>query len=328
MLHIDPTTANELVKLVWNQSGFHAIICDDRGTIIADSAGTRVGTVHGGARQLLTTAIDSIGVGAEDAEASGGKMKEGFNLAVKAGRTKIGTFGVAGPLAIVEPIAKIAAGLVIARLRDRETSVTIIRSFRIARASMLGWRRVGARLLLVGVACGLLVAPALGQSPGGRTGNPNSGARGQGGMAADGQRPDGGRGGPMADAPLSPAAIVHKQLDRLEDELKLTADQQGSWGAYADNLLRLADLVERSRFEARTANPEQGTAAQQLERIAVNAQSRSTLARTIADQGQGLYALLAPAQRRVADYRLWQPLLLLTVGIAPAPPIDATSGLR
>lgn len=125
MLHIDSATASELVKLVWSRSSFHAIICDNSGTIIADSAGTRIGTVHGGARRLLTTAIDSIGVGEEEAEASGGKMKEGFNLAVMAGGLKIGTFGVAGPLAIVEPIAKVAAGLVIARLRDRETAAAI-----------------------------------------------------------------------------------------------------------------------------------------------------------------------------------------------------------
>jgi uncharacterized protein YoxC len=125
VLQIDPTTASELVRLVLNQSGFHAIICDDSGTIIADSADTRVGTLHDGARRLLTTTIESIEVSADDAEASGGTMKEGFSLAIKAGRTKIGTFGVAGPLAIVEPIAKIAAGLVIARLKDRETAAAI-----------------------------------------------------------------------------------------------------------------------------------------------------------------------------------------------------------
>lgn len=127
MLRIDPTTAAELVKLVRTQSGFHAIICDETGTIIADSAGTRIGTVHAGARRLLTTEIDRIAVDEEQATASGGTMKEGFNLTIKAGRSKIGSFGVAGPLAIVEPIAKIAAGLVIARLRDRETATAIRR---------------------------------------------------------------------------------------------------------------------------------------------------------------------------------------------------------
>ncbi len=127
MLRIDPTTAAELVRLVRSQSGFHAIICDDTGTIIADSAGTRLGTVHAGARRLLTTDIDRIAVGEAEATASGGTMKEGFNLTIKSGRSKIGSFGVAGPLAIVEPIAKIAAGLVIARLRDRDTATAIRR---------------------------------------------------------------------------------------------------------------------------------------------------------------------------------------------------------
>lgn len=119
MARLDASIANELVRLVHQRSGCHAILCDDGGTIIADSAGKRVGTTHAGAQRLLTTAIESIAVSAAEAQASGGAMKEGFNLAIVAGRQKIGTFGVAGPLAVVEPIARIAVGLVLARLRDR-----------------------------------------------------------------------------------------------------------------------------------------------------------------------------------------------------------------
>ncbi len=127
MSRLDPTTAGNLVRLIRSQSGFHAIICDTSATIIADSAGTRVGTQHAGAKRLLTTDLDFIAVTEADAAASGGQMKEGFNLAIRSDRQKIGTFGVAGTLEVVEPIARIAAALVVAQLQDREVAQAIRR---------------------------------------------------------------------------------------------------------------------------------------------------------------------------------------------------------
>lgn len=127
MSRLDPTTAGNLVRLIRSQSGFHAIICDPSATIIADSAGTRVGTQHAGAKRLLTTDLDFIAVTEADAAASGGQMKEGFNLAIRSGRQKIGTFGVAGKLEVVEPIARIAAALVVAQLQDQEVAQGIRR---------------------------------------------------------------------------------------------------------------------------------------------------------------------------------------------------------
>ncbi|WP_353928669.1 methyl-accepting chemotaxis protein [Desulfofundulus kuznetsovii] len=47
-------------------------------------------------------------------------MKEGFNLAIKVNGEKIGTFGIAGRLEIVQPIARIASALVVKMLRDEE----------------------------------------------------------------------------------------------------------------------------------------------------------------------------------------------------------------
>ncbi len=122
MTRLDSATASDLVRLIRSQSGFHAIICDTSATIIADSAGTRVGTQHAGAKRLLTTDLDCISVTEAEAAASGGQMKEGFNLAVRSGRQKIGTFGVAGKLEVVEPIARIAAALVVAQLQDKEVA--------------------------------------------------------------------------------------------------------------------------------------------------------------------------------------------------------------
>ena len=119
-MKINPVIASEIVDFIYNRSGYHTIVCDDTGTIIADSAGKRLGVVHAGSRKILSGNLTSIAVSAEDAAANSATLKEGFNLAVVLQGQKIGSFGIAGPIAIVEPIAKIAAGLVLTRLEDEE----------------------------------------------------------------------------------------------------------------------------------------------------------------------------------------------------------------
>lgn len=112
--------AQKIVQFIHEKSGFAVIVCDDTGSIIADSAQTRIGVQHKGSRQILTTSLDSVAVTAAEAEASNANIKEGFNIAIKVDDVKIGTFGIAGQLSIVEPVAKIAAGMVIMMLRDEE----------------------------------------------------------------------------------------------------------------------------------------------------------------------------------------------------------------
>lgn len=112
--------AQKIVGFIHEKSGFSVIVCDNTGTIIADSAQTRIGVQHKGSRKILTTSLDSVAITAADAEASNGIIKEGFNIAIKADGVKLGTFGIAGPLTIVEPVASIATGLVVMMLRDEE----------------------------------------------------------------------------------------------------------------------------------------------------------------------------------------------------------------
>ncbi len=125
MLKMDPSVASELVDFIYGRTGYHTIVCDTTGTIIADSAKTRVGIVHGGSKKILTTDIEAIIVTEEDAAASDGKMKPGANMAIKDNGEKIGSFGIAGDPKVVEPIVKIAAGLVLSRLQDNETSTKV-----------------------------------------------------------------------------------------------------------------------------------------------------------------------------------------------------------
>lgn len=126
-MKLNEGVANKITEIVSRESGFPVIVCDLNGTIIADSQGERIGIIHAIARKILTTKDEFSAVSAEDAATSGGKMREGFNIAIKDNGVKIGTFGIAGRVEIAEPIAKVAAGLVITMLRDEELKL-IIRS--------------------------------------------------------------------------------------------------------------------------------------------------------------------------------------------------------
>jgi hypothetical protein len=166
------------------------------------------------------------------------------------------------------------------------------------------------------VAAVALSSPAWAQAPGG--GNRGGGARGGADGSGGGPRADGMRGAPSADAPLNPGALVQRQLDRLEDDLMPTAAQKDAWLAFADSVQRLADEVERIRADARTGIGGPANAADRLDWIAAGVANRAALIRRIAEQGRALYGTLTPEQRKIADSRLWRPLSLLAVGVAPA----------
>ena len=117
--------ANKIVNFIHEQSGFPVIVCNEQGIIMSDSAQTRVGVQHKGSQQIMKTNIDSTTITAAEAVASEGKLKEGYNQAIKVDGIKIGTFGIAGPLDIVSPVAKIATGMVVMMLRDEELKEVI-----------------------------------------------------------------------------------------------------------------------------------------------------------------------------------------------------------
>ncbi|MCO1604660.1 diguanylate cyclase [Desulfosporosinus nitroreducens] len=112
--------AQKIVNFIHKKSGFEVIVCDNNGTIIADSAQARIGQQHKGSMKILTTNCDSVAITPLEADASGGRIKEGLNVAIEADGVKIGTFGIAGKLEIIHPVAKIAAGMVIMMLSDEE----------------------------------------------------------------------------------------------------------------------------------------------------------------------------------------------------------------
>lgn len=117
---LTPEIAERISHLIYSETGFHTIICDATGKIIADTAGTRVGHQHAGSKRVLTTSTREIVITKEDEERSGGELHEGYHIVIEMDGNKLGSFGVAGPVATVTPIAKITVAIVLSLLRDEE----------------------------------------------------------------------------------------------------------------------------------------------------------------------------------------------------------------
>lgn len=110
-----------IVDFIESKTGYCSIVCNAQSVIIADSACTRIGNTHAGSQKVLKQGLDIYKVTAEEAAASGGKLKEGANLPIIFEGLKVGTFGIAGDLNFTVPIANIASELVSVRLRDEQT---------------------------------------------------------------------------------------------------------------------------------------------------------------------------------------------------------------
>ena len=168
--------------------------------------------------------------------------------------------------------------------------------------------------IAVMVALALAAPVASAQYPGGT----RSGTGGSPSHLPEGKRGD----GRVTDAPASLQSQVRMQLEDLQDALRLTPAQQGTWGAYSDRLLKLADDIARARFAARRATAEE-SALQQFDRLADVAHNRMTAVEDIAEAGKALYAGLSPEQRRTADRRL-ALIALQLAGSGTAPPSAGT----
>ena len=126
-IKLNEGVANQIADLVSQESGFPVVVCDHSGIIIADSAKTRIGLLHEISKKVLTTNLDIVLITAQEAAASNGGLKEGTHLVITFEGKKIGSFGIAGPLDVTEPVARIAARLIVNMLRDEELK-DVIRS--------------------------------------------------------------------------------------------------------------------------------------------------------------------------------------------------------
>ncbi len=102
--------AERFVNYIHDETGFHTIVCDERGIIRRAYEKQRIGDPHAGAQKILASPITEIAITKEDA-AHNPLIKEGLNCAIVIDRTKVATFGIAGDLRIVRAVARVAASV-------------------------------------------------------------------------------------------------------------------------------------------------------------------------------------------------------------------------
>jgi sugar diacid utilization regulator len=117
--------AQQLVEFISAETGYNMIVCDANGVIIGDRSKERFGVRHDGAARIMRGEADSIAISKEEAERSSGRMREGYSIVIKVDGERVGTFGIAGPLETVTPIAKIASSVIAARIQESRHSALI-----------------------------------------------------------------------------------------------------------------------------------------------------------------------------------------------------------
>ena len=110
--------AAEIVQFVAGKTGYNMIICNETGTVVADTVGgSRVGTVHSGAQKIMQGLMDEYAVSAQEA-AQNSNVREGYSCVIVIDQIRIGTFGITGPVEVVKPLTQVAATIVGYRVKE------------------------------------------------------------------------------------------------------------------------------------------------------------------------------------------------------------------
>ncbi|MCM2333707.1 MAG: methyl-accepting chemotaxis protein, partial [Anaeromyxobacteraceae bacterium] len=109
--------AARFVGFVNRETGLPLIVCDEQGVIREAVVKSRIGTSHAGAQRILRGEVDEAFVTAEEA-ARDPKVKEGYNCPILLDGERIGTFGIAGPLELSRPMARVAAAVLSSWLKE------------------------------------------------------------------------------------------------------------------------------------------------------------------------------------------------------------------
>lgn len=133
--------AGRFLDFVETAAGLPMIVCDETGTIVQCRDPKRLGVVHAFAKRIVDREADELFVTAAQAAADS-RMKEGCNVAIDADGRRLGTFGIAGPLELARPLARVAAAVFASWLNDHRRQVALTGA---ADSVFSGVRQVSAR---------------------------------------------------------------------------------------------------------------------------------------------------------------------------------------
>ncbi len=109
---IDPDFAQELVELIHKETQQNAHIFGEGGKIIATTQPERLGTIHTGAKDIMSGKLDFIAITEELAMQMSG-TRPGFSVGIDAKQERIGAIGISGDPQQMKPIAMIASHVIV-----------------------------------------------------------------------------------------------------------------------------------------------------------------------------------------------------------------------
>lgn len=102
----DVRLGQQLCELLSGELGFTCNFMGEEGRIVASSEPERIGSIHPVAARIMLGEFDEYRITKE--EAAGSKtMREGINMGIDANGTRLISFSIAGPLAVVAPLANL-----------------------------------------------------------------------------------------------------------------------------------------------------------------------------------------------------------------------------
>jgi hypothetical protein len=113
----------------------------------------------------------------------------------------------------------------------------------------------------------------------------------------------------------SVATLVDYRLALLQEDLKLTRDQESGWVAYEERMKALAGDIMRERERAQSAAL--ASAIEQVNHAADSARNRLTAWEDIAAATKSFYGTLTPQQKLLIDQRL--PSIVHELSGVPVP---------
>jgi methyl-accepting chemotaxis protein-like sensor/putative sugar diacid recognition protein len=116
--------ARRFLDFVYQETKLPMIVCDERGTIVQAVDRKRVGTQHAFARRILAGEADELFVTKDDVAADP-RMKEGCNTVIRIDGEAVGTFGLAGPLEVAQPLTRVAAAVLASWVSEQRQRVAL-----------------------------------------------------------------------------------------------------------------------------------------------------------------------------------------------------------
>jgi hypothetical protein len=116
--------AGRFLEFVYEATGLPMIVCDEKGTIVHAVDRKRVGTQHAGAQRIVRRDVDEVFVTEEEA-ARDPRMKVGCNVAIDFDGKRVGTFGLAGPLEIAQPLTRLATAVIVSWLKEQRQQAAL-----------------------------------------------------------------------------------------------------------------------------------------------------------------------------------------------------------